>query len=183
MTDPDAAAPAVEPPDYPRVVIRKDLRAGVTVLGAVAMLGLPLGWLWSALAPPEVVRTGGGGDTATPLLSQTEHRFDALALFVLLGLAAGVLTGVVVWLLREYRGPVLVIAATAGGLVAAWLALRTGELLTVDGLVATAAGQFAARAPTVESSWAVVAQPLGVALAYSFAVASNGHDDLGRTRS
>lgn len=180
MTDP--AAPAAEAPDYPRVVIRKDLRAGFVVLGAVAVLGVPLGWFWSALAPPEVVRTG-GGDTATPLLSQTEHRFDALALFVLLGLAAGVLTGVVVWLLREYRGPVLAIAATAGALIAAWLAMRTGELLTVDGLVATAAGQFATRAPTVESSWAMLAQPLGVALAYSFAVAGNGHDDLGRTRS
>ncbi len=179
MTDPDAAAPDVE---HPRVVIREDLRPGIAVLGAVALLGLPLGWLWSALAPPELVRTGDGG-AATSGLSQTEHRFDALALFVLLGLAAGLLTGVVVWLLREYRGPVLAVAATAGALVAAWLALRTGELLTADELVATAAGQFAARAPTVGSSWAVVAQPFGVALAYSFAVASNGHDDLGRTRS
>ncbi len=181
MTDPDTAEPDAEPADYPRVVIRADLRTGVTVLGAVAVLGLPLGWLWSALAPPEVLRSGGGA--ATSALSQSEHRFDALALFVLLGLAAGVLTGAVVWLLREYRGPVLLIAATAGGLVAAWLALRTGQLLTADGLVAAGAGQFAVRVPAIESSWAVVAQPLGVALAYSCAVACNGRDDLGRTRT
>lgn len=178
MTDPDAA----ESSEHPRVVIRADLRPGIAVLVAVALLGLPLGWLWSALAPPELVRTG-GGDTATSAVSQSEHRFDALAVFVLLGLAAGVLTGAVVWLFREHRGPVLVIAATVGALGAAWLALGTGQLLTADDVVAVAQGRFIARAPVVESSWAVVAQPLGVALAYSFAVAGNGHDDLGRTRS
>lgn len=182
MTGPDAVAPATEPPEYPRVVVRADLRPGAAVLVAVTMLGLPLGWLWSVLAPPEVVPTGDGA-TVTSALSQSEHRFDALALFVLLGLGAGVLTGVVVWLLRQRRGPVLVTAATAGALVAALLARYTGQLLTPDGLVAAAAGEFAARAPDIESYWVVVAQPLGVALAYSFAVACNGHDDLGRTRS
>lgn len=85
------------------------------------------------------------------------------------------------WSLRQHRGPVLVIAATAGALVAAWLALHTGQLLTPDGLVPAAAGEFAIRGPDVESSWAVVAQPLAVALAYGCAVACNGHDDLGRT--
>jgi hypothetical protein len=180
VTDPDTAAPAAEPADYPRVVIRADLRSGVTVLAAVAVLGLPLGWLWSVLAPPEVVRSDGG--TAAALLSQSEHRFDALALFVLLGLAAGVLTGAVVWQLRQRRGPVVLIGATAGGLVAAWLALQTGQLLTADGLAAAAAaGEFATRAPAIESAWAVVAQPLGVALSYGCAVACNSHDDLGRT--
>lgn len=156
-----------------------DLRPGAVVLGAVAVLGLPLGWLWSVLAPAEVLPATNG--TTTALLSQSEHRFDALALFVLLGLSAGVLTGAVVWLVRQHRGPVLVIAATAGALIAGWLALHTGQLLTPDGLVAAASGEFAIRGPEVESSWAVVAPPLGVALAYGCAVACNGHDDLGRT--
>lgn len=160
-------------------MIVADLRPAAVVAAAVAVLGLPLGWLWSVLAPAEVRAATNGA--ATALLSQSEHRFDALALFVLLGLAAGVLTGAVVWLLRQHRGPVLVIAATAGALAAAWLARHSGQLLAPDGLVAAAAGEFAIRGPEVESPWAVVAQPLGVALAYGGAVACNGHDDLGRT--
>lgn len=179
MTGPDTAVAAAEP-EYPRVASRADLRPALWVSGAAALLGLPLGWLWSVLAPPEVVPAGGGA-TVTSALSQSEHEFDALALFVLLGLAAGVLTGAVVWLLRAHRGPVSAIAATAGALVAAWLALRTGQLLTADVLAVTTVGEFTALAPVVASSWAVVAQPLGVALAYSCAVACNGHDDLGRT--
>lgn len=178
MTGPDEEVP--EAGDRPRVVIRADLRPGLTVLGVVTVLGLPLGWLWSVLAPSEVVRLGPGGAT-TPVLSQSEHRFDALALFVLLGLAAGVLIGVVVWLLRQRRGPVILIAATTGALASAWLARYTGQLLTTGHeLGAGTAGDLTALAASVESSWAVVAQPLGVALAYSSAVSWNGHDDLGR---
>lgn len=161
-------------------MIRADLRPGLVVLGAVAVLGLPVGWLWSVLAPSEVVRRGPGGVT-TSLLSQSEHRFDALALFVLLGLAAGVLTGAAVWLLRTRRGPVILVAATAGALAAACLARYTGELLTTGHEFGTgASGELTALAASVGSWWAVVAQPLGVALAYSSAVAWHGHDELGR---
>jgi hypothetical protein len=168
----------------PRHVSRADLRAGATVLGLVTVLGLPLGWLWSVLAPSEVVRRGPGG-TATSLLSQSEHRFDALAVFVLLGLAAGVLTGAVVWLLRRRRGPVMPIAATVGALAAAVLARYTGQLLTTEQVVgelraAGAAGTLVARAASIESWWATIAQPLGVALAYSTAASWNGHDQLHR---
>jgi hypothetical protein len=174
VTGQDAAAPdAGRPP----LVIRADLRPGLAVLVAVTVLGLPLGWLWSVLAPSVVVGRGPGGVVA-PLLSQSEHRFDALAVFVLLGLAAGVLTGVAVWLLRSRRGPVVLIAATVGALAAACLARYTGELLATGH--GAAAGELAALAASVGSWWAVVAQPLGVALAYGSAVAWNGHDDLGR---
>lgn len=171
----------------PRVVIRADLRAGVTALAVATVFGLPLGWLWSVLAPSEMVRRAPGGRDAS-LLSQSEHRFDALAVFILLGLAAGVLTGAAVWLLRQRRGPVMLIAATAGGLGAAALALYTGQLLTTEHViagsrVAGAAGPLVARAASVESWWAVIAQPLGVALAYSFAASWNGRDHLDRQQA
>ncbi len=178
MTDTDAAAP--EAGNRPAVVIRADLRPGLAVLGVVTVLGLPLGWLWSVLAPSAVARRGPGGVTMS-LLSQSEHRFDALALFVLLGLAAGVLTGAAAWLLRGRRGPVVLLAATAGALAAACLARYTGQLLTTGYEFGTdASGELVALAASVESWWAVVAQPLGVALAYGSAVSWNGHDDLGR---
>jgi hypothetical protein len=116
-------------PARPRVVIRADLGPALSVLCAVAVLALPLGALWSWLAPPELVMrsvraaTPGG---VLPFAGQSEHRFDDMATFLLLGLVAGVLTGAVLWLLRRRRGPVVLVAAMLGSLVAAWLAMRVG---------------------------------------------------------
>ncbi|MGH4020657.1 MAG: DUF2567 domain-containing protein [Pseudonocardiaceae bacterium] len=162
---------------------RAEVVAALRVFGTVAVLGVPLGWVWSRLAPPEVVRIGRDG-RIVELIGQSEHRFDALAVFLLLGLAVGVLTGAAVWLLRARRGPVTLLAAVLGALVAAWLAMRTGQILVAwryaEALAAATPGELVPRAPVIESAWAVVAQPLGVALAYSSMVAWNGTDDLGR---
>lgn len=178
----------------PRVVVRADLMPGLRVLGAVAVLGLPLGWLWSRLAPAEIAavvagpragQLGAGQLGVLPLPGQSEHRFDAMATFVLLGLAMGVLTGVALWLLRGRRGPVVLVAAVLGSLIAAWLAMRVG-LWLVDWrypLAAPKPGDVITRAPVLDSAWVVVAQPFGVAIAYSLAVSWNGAEDLGRRAS
>lgn len=168
---------------HPRVVVRADLRPALLTLAAVAVLGVPLGWVWSRLAPPEVVRVARDGGLV-PLLGESEHRFDALGVFLLLGFAAGVLTGVAAWMLRRRRGPVLLVGAVAGSLAGAWVAMRTGEALAAghyaDALLATAAGGTAARPPVLESAWAVLAAPFAVALSYSALVACNRADDLDR---
>lgn len=164
--------------------LRADLLPALGVLVTVAVLGVPLGWVWSRLAPAEVVRVVDGRGGAATLLQQSEHRFDALAVFVLLGLAAGVLTGVAVWLLRQQRGPVVLLATVVGALLASWLAMRTGQALAAaemgGALTAAAPGEFAPRPPVIESAWVVLAQPLGVALAYSTGASWHGSDDLGR---
>ena len=101
---------------------------------------------------------------------------------MLLGLAVGVLTGVALWLLRWRRGPVVLVAAVLGSLIAAWLAMRVG-LWLVDWrypLAGPKPGDVITRAPVLESTWVVVAQPFGVAIAYSLAVSWNGAEDLGR---
>ncbi|MQA16837.1 MAG: DUF2567 domain-containing protein [Pseudonocardiaceae bacterium] len=187
MTDRDVAASAAaetQPRLHTEVSSRAELLPSLRVLGAVAVLGLPLGWLWSLLAPPEVVRVQRGRVTS-PLLAQSTHRFDDLAVFLLLGLAAGVLTGAAVWLLRQRRGPVMLVAATAGALAGAWLALHTGEVLAgwryTGALEAVPVGELGLLAPTVASSWAVVMQPLWTAFAYGAAASWNASDDLGRT--
>lgn len=175
----------------PRVVVRADLMSALRVLGAVAVLGLPLGWLWSRLAPAEIAVVAGprAGQLGAaqlgvlPLPGQSEHRFDAMATFVLLGLAVGVLTGVALWLLRGRRGPVVLIGAVLGSLIAAWLAMRVG-LWLVDWrypLASPKPGDVITRAPVLASAWVVVAQPFGVAIAYSLAVSWNGAEDLGRS--
>ncbi|HEY0637484.1 MAG TPA: DUF2567 domain-containing protein [Pseudonocardiaceae bacterium] len=181
-------------PQYPSYPPRRrapvftmgDLLGAVSVLSLVSLLGLPLAWVWSRLAPPQRSLVQEGGALAA-LPPESQHRFDDLAIFLLLGLAAGVLCGVGVWMLRQRRGPLALLGLTAGSLVAAWLAMRTGVSFA-DGRFAEAVrvaapGSVVAVAPRLESGWVVVAQPLAAALTYGVAAAVNGLDDLGRRLS
>jgi hypothetical protein len=165
---------------------RADLLGAVSVLSVVALLGLPLAWLWARLAPPQLSLVQSSG-TLAALPAESQHRFDDLALFVLLGLAAGVVSGIAVWLLRQRRGPLALLALAVGSLVAAWLAMRTG-LSFAEGRYAPAVRSAApstvvAAVPTLESAWVVLVQPLAAVLAYSVAAAINGLEDLGRRLS
>lgn len=172
-----------------RVVVRPDVLPAWRVLCVVAASGLPLGWLWSLLAPPELVRVvvdpASGRVGVLALLGQSEHRFEAMAVFVLLGMAAGLLTGMLLWLLRRRRGPVVVVAAVLGSLIAAWFAMYFG--VTLAGwrypLGDAQPGEVLTRPPVLESGWIVVVQPFGAAIAYSVLVAWNGTEDLGRHSS
>jgi hypothetical protein len=146
------------------------------VLGLVTVLGLPLGALWAWLAPPEFVArspraaTPGG---VLPFVGQSVHRFDDMATFVLFGLAAGILTGAVLWSLR-WRGPLAVVSAVIGSLLAAWLATRVGLwLAAVQYPDLAATGAPFPRPPVLESGWVVVAQPFGVTISYCLAAAWN----------
>jgi hypothetical protein len=182
--------PAGEPPAWPVAVERRapafsrsDLFGAVSVLSAVSLLGLPLAWLWARLAPAQLSVVQNDG-TLAALPAESQHRFDALALFVLLGLAAGVLSGVAVWLLRQRRGPLTLLGLAAGSVVAAWLAMRVG-LSFVDGryggaVRAAVPDAVVSAVPRLESAWVMIAQPLAAVLAYGVAAAINGMDDLGR---
>jgi len=178
---------APEPvPSRPGVEVRADLVPALGVLCAVAVLGLPLGWLWSQLAPPELVPRSSRAPTPSavlPFIGQSEHRFNDMAVFLLLGLAAGVLTGAALWLLRRRRGPVVLVAAMLGSLIAAWLAMRVGLwLAAVHYLDLASTGLAIPRVPVLESPWVVIAQPFGVAVTYCITTAWNSADDLNSSR-
>jgi hypothetical protein len=176
--------PAPEPwrPPAPKVVVKRDLLPAFSVLSTVALLGLAVGWLWSRLAPPQrkVITQDG---QAAGLTDESYHRFDGLVVFMLLCLAAGIVTGVAVWYLRGRRGPVVMLAATAGGALGGWLAMSVGT--------AWAEGRWpvpqrvepldiVSVAPVLESSWGLLMWPLMTALTYGVLAAMNGMDDLGR---
>lgn len=166
----------------PRVEVRADLLPSLSVLSAIAMLGLPLGWLWARLAPPQDSALASTG-RVLPLMVEDYHRFDALGIFLLLGLAAGAISGYALWLLRGRRGPVVLIAGAAGSLLASWLAIRTGAAFAAGLYPPPArprAGEVIQVAPEVRTSWAVLAQPLALSIAYGLAASWNGLDDLGR---
>ncbi|MGW5050141.1 DUF2567 domain-containing protein [Actinokineospora sp. NPDC004072] len=169
-------------PPRPRVVVKRDLLPAVSVLSTVALFGMLIGWAWSRLAPEQMSAVVEGGKFVA-LRAESYHRFEDLALFLLLTLAAGVITGYATWLLRERRGPVILIAATGGSALAAWLATQVGVAWAETRYaVATApqVGDVIALAPRLESAWAIIAWPLTTALTYTLAAAWNSTPDLSR---
>lgn len=169
--------------EIPRVVIKPDLIPALSVLSLISMLGLPLGWLWSRLAPAQESMFTGSGEPAPLLTVETYHRFDSLATFLLLSLAVGVLTASALWMSRRRRGPVMLIAGALGSLLAGWLAIRVGTSLAAGLYPVPAdlvAGEVFTVAPDLTEWWAVLAQPLALSLVYGLAASWNGLDDLGR---
>ncbi len=179
-----ATGPAPYPwrPPTPRVVVKADLLPAVSVISSVSLLGLGVGWLWSVLAPPQrkVITQDG---TAASLTDESYHRFDDLVIFTFLCLAAGIVTGVAVWYLRERRGPVVMAAAVVGSAVGGWLAMLVGKAWAEGRWPVPASVRpldVVPSAPVLESPWGIMAWPLMTALAYGILAAMNGMDDLGR---
>jgi hypothetical protein len=168
-------------PPRPKVVVKRDLLPALCLAGALSVLALPVGWLWARLAPGQnkVVQDNG----LIAVGGESYHRMDDLMIFVLMGLGVGLLTGIGVWLLRERRGPVIMLAATIGSAIAAYLAQKTGVGMAADRYAASGtlnAGDLITTAPVLETAWGFVAWPLAAALAYGCLAAWNGLDDLGR---
>jgi hypothetical protein len=169
-------------PPAPRVVVKADLLPALSILSTVSLLGMAVGWLWSLLAPPQRKQIGSDG-RAYPITNESYHRFDDLVIFMFLCLAAGIVTGVAIWYLRERRGPVVLLAAVAGSAIGGWLATSVGKAWA-DGRwpapEAVRPNDFVTAAPVLESGWALIAWPLMTAMAYGVLAAMNGMDDLGR---
>lgn len=97
----------------------------LAVAAVVAASGFALGWLWSELAPRiALIKVDGGFVYAE---SEPEQPVAADGWFLLLGLAAGVVAGVLAWTLRRHRGPAMLVALTLGCLGAAWIAWWFGR--------------------------------------------------------
>ena len=179
---PDVAADWESRDVRSRVVIKADLLPAVSVLSLVALLGVPLGWAWSRLAPATRMRVLPGGDRA-PLPMESWHEFTALAVFMLLGLAAGIVVAVTVWFLRARRGPVMLCATVAGSVLCAVFAMRLGTAFGNSFFAieeAPRTGDVVDVAPELTTWWIVLAQPLAAALTYGILAVWNNRDDLGR---
>jgi hypothetical protein len=178
---PPPPPPQWQPP-VPKVVVKRDLLPAISVVSTVALLGLAVGWLWSRLAPPQRNVITQDGQPAT-LTDESYHRFDALVVFMLLCLAAGIVTGVALWYLRERRGPVIMLAAVAGSALGGWLAQSVGTSWAEGRWPvpqSVKALDIVSVAPVLESPWGLLMWPLATALAYGVLAAMNGMDDLGR---
>ncbi|MFJ1461507.1 DUF2567 domain-containing protein [Nocardia sp. N2S4-5] len=105
---------------------RGEVRAVLCVVAAVLVVSALGGVVWALLAPPEkviVVEPGRGA----ALTGESAHRFDAVAIFVCVGVIAGLLTAAAAWRVRRIRGPLLQGGLLFGSLAGAWLMAWVGE--------------------------------------------------------
>ncbi|WP_246843509.1 DUF2567 domain-containing protein [Allokutzneria sp. NRRL B-24872] len=177
--DPPFALP--EPP-RPRVVVKADLLPSLSAFSFISLLGVPVAFAWSLLAPGERKVVNSKGELVS-LPWESYHHYDALAVFLMITLGVGLITGFGMWLLRRRRGPVMMIATGLGSAAAAALAIQLSGLFAGWWYPVPASlqvGDVLLQAPALTLWWAVLAQPTTALLAYGVAAAWNGTDDLGR---
>ncbi len=166
-----------------KVVVKRDLLPGLVVLLTTFAFGLPAAYVWSWLAPAQLKIISPQDNKPYPIGVESYHRLDALMVFVLIGLGAGVITGIATWLLRQRRGPIVMLGMTLGSVAAAGLTQYLGVRLALGAYPAPATikpGETMLVAPALETWWGLLAWPLAAALAYGCCAAWNGLDDLGR---
>ncbi|MEJ2865828.1 DUF2567 domain-containing protein [Actinomycetospora flava] len=179
-----------------RAELRGDVPTALRLAAILAVVGLPLGALWALLAPTVHTVALPGTGTGSPA-GEADHAFDAVAIFVLMITAFGVIAGALAWRRRHRRGPVVLVALVLGSLVGAWLAGRVGALFAwsaspvpvlVDPAALGTAGMPGAPVPAVLTSvpaspgpwWIAIVAGLGAALTYVLAAIVDGHEDMGR---
>lgn len=160
---------------------RGDVLAGTAVATGVAVQGVPMGLLWSALAPrARVVVLAGGPGLADP---NTKAFIGADGTFLLLTAAAGLVCGVLALLMGGRRhGVATALGLAVGGLVASYVAWRVGHRIglaefrrAVSGPVGTATPLYLTlRAKGILVVWALT----GVFTVAAVAVHARDPDQL-----
>ena len=170
MTSLDARAGAAATPYVGRATGhpagRSDALAGLVTAVTCVLLGAPVGLLWAAVAPKVTVDVDG---SAISLISDASTFIAGDAWFLGVVFVAGLLTGVLAWLLGRRYGPGVVLGLTAGGLLAAYVAARTGQLVD-EGVArqAVEAGRMGGvqLSLVLRSSEAVLGWPVGALLGF-----------------
>ncbi len=115
-----APAPEETDPDRPRARVEWLVALGVAVV--ITLLGFPLGWLWSSVAPwTPVQMTSDGAVLAQP---EQEQMVADEGWYLGITVVVGILVAVLAWLLlRRYRGVPMALAlavGSVGGGVVTW---------------------------------------------------------------
>ncbi|MCA1712686.1 MAG: hypothetical protein LC789_14050 [Actinobacteria bacterium] len=118
----------------------EDLVSSFFVTAVAILLGAPVGLLWAALAPHARIDITAAGATFADGASEVFVAADGW--FLGITLLAGILLGLLTWLLARGSGPYVVVGLAVGGLVAAYVASKVGMRPHQDALRdAAAAGQ------------------------------------------
>lgn len=120
----------VLPPNRRPPTARGDLRAAVVTAVGCVLLGAPVGLLWSALAPQ--LQLVAAGERLDVLQSSPRDYMTTDVWFLGIAVAAGLLTAVVALSADRRHGIGTVLGLAVGGLVAAEVARRTGQLPALE---------------------------------------------------
>jgi len=115
-------------PWWLRVLPYAEVFAIATAL--VALIGAPLALLWREVAPVVAIRRTPDG--LQPVAPESNQVFAVDGWFVVVSVVVGLAVGVVAWLALRDKGPAAPFGLAAGGLAAAYVAMRVGERLIVD---------------------------------------------------
>ena len=135
-----------------------EIAVATGVMVAVALVGIGLGVLWALVAPgPTVLMTEDGPVHANPT---SEAYFAADGWFLLIGAVTGILAAVICWwVVRRYRGPVVLMGLVLGCLLAALIAWQVGRHIGLEEfrtLLADAPPGRSLSRPVVLSAWGVL---------------------------
>lgn len=120
------------PISLPAPPVRSRRAVAVKLVVALAVCGVLLGGVWAWLAPPIHTITGlsKSGERVDAFLGkESDNQFVAVAIMVGLLAFLAIVSAVLVWQWRAYRGPVLAAALWIGQVVAAAAATGTGAAL------------------------------------------------------
>lgn len=161
--------------------LRADLRSAVVLVVALAVAGIPAGVLWRVLAPRAdfAITENGPVPVGTPsgeLLAAVD------GVFVLVLAGAGLLAGVLAWLVRRRRGVAAVLALAVGTTATSVVAWQVGELLAPGPSreQLTEVGGQVSTGIELGSLPALAVAPFVALLVYVLGVLINADDSLGR---
>lgn len=170
--------PRPQRPSWPPT--RREITTALATIAGLALLGAALAPLWVRLAPRLEFRVDQPG-RAVPVIPEAEEYVAADGRFVLITMAAGLVAGLVCWLLRGSRGPLVLAAVALGGLLGAVVTWRLGvrlepgfrpEDLQEVGRIVSQPLELRARA-------ALVVEPVAAVLVYLLGAGFTAHNDLG----
>lgn len=176
MTAVQQAEPAVVVGD-PRAETRGALWA---LLGTVA-LGVVAGVVWGLLAPSELDLVVSPGRHVA-LTDESNHQFDALAIFLCLGAIVGAVGVLAAWQWRRLRGPILFAGTLVGTLVgsaAMWLVGEEVARLRYPVQDNPPLHHVVEVAPVVGNVAGLLAAPFIAAVVLAVLVILSPSDDLG----
>jgi hypothetical protein len=176
-----------------------DLGPVLRIVLAVLAGGLLVGLLWALVAPGQTNVTTATGASAG-LAAESDHVFDATAVFFLLATAYGVVVGALAWRTRARRGPAMLLGIAAATTAGAWIAARVGTWLAgpltdrhpvgvlLDRAEASSSGTPGPPIPAtlttvpaeIGSFWTVLGAGTGAVLVYLLCAIALGVDDLAR---
>ncbi|MEV4617123.1 DUF2567 domain-containing protein [Asanoa sp. NPDC049573] len=118
-------------PAEPRIPTKRRFGAAVLTAAVVAVVGAPLGWLWSVVAPGvPIIKTDDGAVFATP---SPEQFIASDGWFTILLFGLGLVSALVTWVwFKRYRGPWTLAGLLVGTVGASILAWEIGRRIGLD---------------------------------------------------